>query len=437
MSDLQIVLRSLRLRLFATVLTGGMVAAAVALLLSLLSLREAASQAFTRGTGNVHLLVSADADPLVAVLNGMFYANAPANPIPWAKYREIAAGDPDSGIAWEWAVPTQMGDSFRGSPVVATTPEFLERVQPVAGTPFSLVQGEPFTQAWQAVVGADAARRHGIAVGQRIVLTHGMSGHAGGGHEHGDHPVTVTGILAPTGSMHDNAIFTHLDTSWVLHAEDRLAAEHGHDDHGHDHEHEHHVEVSELSDADRLVTGILLRLPTRPGRDVSGALAEQFDRLRRDTSITVAQPAQQVSRLLRIIGGIDWIFIAMASVVLVAGALSVMLALVSSMDARRRQVAILRVLGATRGRIFGLVLTESAIIGLAGSAAGVLLAAGVSLAVRALLSAEVGLAIGGGIDIRSSVVVAGAATALCALAGVVPALAAYRTPVARHLKPLG
>ena len=195
------------------------------------------------------------------------------------------------------------------------------------------------------------------------------------------------------------------------------------------------MDVSYIVDA--LQAGILLRLPTRPGRDVSGALAEQFDRLRRDTSITVAQPAQQVSRLLRIIGGIDWIFIAMASVVLVAGALSVMLALVSSMDARRRQVAILRVLGATRGRIFGLVLTESAIIGLAGSAAGVLLAAGVSLAVRALLSAEVGLAIGGGIDIRSSVVVAGAATALCALAGVVPALAAYRTPVARHLKPLG
>lgn len=435
MSDLRFVLRSLRLRLFATLLTGGMIAVAVALLLTLLSLRESAAQAFRRGTGNIHLLVSADSSPLVSVLNGLFYANAPANPIQWPKYKEIAESFP-----WEWAIPTQLGDSFRGSPVVATMPEFLEQVQPVSGVPFTLAQGEPFTEAWQAVAGADAAVQHGLSVGQKIVLTHGMSGHAGAGHEHADHPVTITGILAPTGSLHDTAIFTHLDTSWVLHAEDRLAAEHGHDhdhEHDHDHDHEHHVEIADLTDADRLITGIMLRIPTRPGSDASSSIAPQFDRLRRDTSIMVAQPAQQVSRLMAIVGGIDWIFVAMAAVVLVAGALSVMLAMVSSMDARRRQVAILRVLGATRGRVFALVLSESAVIGLLGSVAGVAVAFAGSWGVRAALVAEVGLTIGGGIDPRAAVIVAGAATALCAIVGMVPATLAYRTPVARHLKPLG
>jgi putative ABC transport system permease protein len=224
----------------------------------------------------------------------------------------------------------------------------------------------------------------------------------------------------------------------VLHAEDRLAAEHGHDhDHDHDHEHEHHVEIADLTDADRLITGIMLRIPTRPGSDASSSIAPQFDRLRRDTSIMVAQPAQQVSRLMAIVGGIDWIFVAMAAVVLVAGALSVMLAMVSSMDARRRQVAILRALGATRGRVFALVLSESAVIGLLGSLAGVGLALAGSFGVRTALVAEVGLTIGGGIDPRAAVIVAGAATALCALVGMVPATLAYRTPVARHLKPLG
>jgi putative ABC transport system permease protein len=433
MSDLRIVLRSLRLRLFPTLLTGGMIAVAVALLLTLLSLRESASQAFRRGTGNVHLLVSADPSPLVSVLNGMFYANAPANPVQWSKYQEIAESFP-----WEWAIPTQLGDSFRGSPVVATMPEFLEKVQPVSGIPFTMAAGAPFTEAWQAVAGAEAAQRHGLVVGQRIVLTHGMSGHAGAGHEHANHPVTITGILSPTGALHDTAIFTHLDTSWVLHAEDRLAAEgcDGHD-HDHDHDHEHHVEIADLKDEDRLITGIYLRIPTRPGSDASASIAPQFDRLRRDTSIMVAQPAQQVSRLMAIIGGIDWIFVAMAAVVLVAGALSVMLAMVSSMDARRRQVAILRVLGATRGRVFGLVLAESAVIGLLGSCAGVAIAVAGSWGVRAALAAEVGLNIGGGVDLRAAVIVAGAATALCAAVGMVPATIAYRTPVARHLRPLG
>ena len=89
MNDMAIVLRSVRIRLLASSVTVAMVAIAVALLLVLLSLREAASQAFRRGTGNIHLLVSADASPLVGVLNGLFYANAPANPIVWTKYEEI------------------------------------------------------------------------------------------------------------------------------------------------------------------------------------------------------------------------------------------------------------------------------------------------------------------------------------------------------------
>ena len=107
MNDINIVLRSLRVRFLASSVTVAMVAIAVALLLVLMSLREAASQAFRRGTGNIHLQISADASPLVSVLNGLFYANAPANPIAWAKYQEIKNSFP-----WLWAIPTQLGKSL-------------------------------------------------------------------------------------------------------------------------------------------------------------------------------------------------------------------------------------------------------------------------------------------------------------------------------------
>ncbi|MFM9144583.1 MAG: hypothetical protein ACKORL_04240, partial [Phycisphaerales bacterium] len=89
LTDTRIVLRSLQARPLSTWITIGMVATSVGLLLVLLGMRSSARDAFDRGSGNTHLLVSSDPSPLVAVLNGIFYANAPANPIPWAKYQQI------------------------------------------------------------------------------------------------------------------------------------------------------------------------------------------------------------------------------------------------------------------------------------------------------------------------------------------------------------
>ena len=433
MSDFMIVLRSLALRRFSTTVTVTMVAVSVALLLVLLAMRDAGRAAFRRGTGNVHLLVSADSSPLVAVLNGMFYANAPSQPIDWAAYMKIREAFP-----WSWTIPTQLGDSFRGSPVMATSKEFFTSFEPVLGQPWTFVAGKAFEAPYEAVVGAEAARMHGLSVGSELVLAHGVGTASGqAAHEHEDHPVEVVGILAPTGSPHDRAIFTSLETGWCVHAEEsRLkeaaAANPGEDDHGH-----LHVDPEDLRDGEKLITGILLRVPTRPGEQVSSALPVAFDLLRRQFPFTVAQPAQQVGRLFEIVSGVDTLFIAMAVAVMVAGALSVMLALYNSMDLRRRQVAILRVLGASRGRVFGLVLAESAIIGLLGSALGVALAVGFGTVASAELQRRVGLVIDPSMDLRTIVLCTAAATFLACAAGIVPALRAYRTPVVQGLRPLG
>jgi len=449
-SDMTIVLRSLRTRALATSVATALVAIAVALLLVLLSLREAASQAFRRGTGNIHLLVSADASPLVAVLNGLFYANAPANPIAWAKFKEIEGSFP-----WQWCIPTQLGDSFRGQPVMATSAEFFTDFEPVAGMPFQFSDGRVFEEAFEVVVGSSVARDFGLQVGQKIVFTHGSGGSREGGHEHADHPYEVVGVLQPTGSAHDRALFTNLVSTWVIHAEEKRAhepkvaesetnapkpettASEADHDHGHDHGHDHvHVDEADLRDDEKLITGILLRIPTRSGSDASASIAAQFDRLRRDVSITVAQPAQQIGRLMALIGDIDWLFVAMAVVVLFSSAASIMLAMVSSMELRRRQVAILRVLGASAWRVFALAITESTLIGLVGAGIGAALAIVGGQIATTLLQERVGLVIAGAVDSRAAILVAAGAVVLAALAGIVPAVKAYRTSIARHLKPL-
>ena len=427
LTDGQIVLRSLRARPLSTWITIGMVATSVALLLVLLGMRTAARGAFDRGSGNVHLLVSADPSPLVAVLNGIFYANAPSKPIAWAKFQQIRNGFP-----YQWAIPTQQGDSYRGFPTMATSTDFFAKFEPAAGEPWKLADGRFFERPFEIVLGAAAAKGSGLRMGQQVFLNHGSGASREGGepdehagHVHTEFPFKVVGILEPTGSAHDRALFVDLESSWILHAHDRRerAGIEG------------KTTAADLTDDDRKVTGILLRLPTRAGSDASAAMQQQFDTLRRDTAIVVAQPAQQIEKLFEIVSNVDGIFIGMAVVVLFSSAISTMLALYNSMAARTRQIAVLRVLGASRGRVFGLVLTESLMITMAGAVAGVALALFGGIAASAWLKASIGLVIDPSLDPRSTIIVLGGAVALGALAGILPAWRAYQVPVADNLRP--
>ncbi|MGA1044279.1 MAG: ABC transporter permease [Phycisphaerales bacterium] len=420
MSDLAIVLRSLQTRLFQTLVTAATVAIGVGLLLTLLSMRESGRDVFKRGSGNVDLLVTAEPGALVSVLNGLFYAGAPANPIPWSRFVEIRDGYP-----WQWAIPMQQGDNYRGYPVLATTSDFLTRYEPEPGVPWRMSEGRVFESPFEVVVGAEVARATRLGLGDRLTVTHGSGGsREDHGHSHDEYDYTVVGILEPSGSAHDRALFSDLDSSWVLHAFDR-----------HEREGRHvHVGVDDLEEVDRAITGILLKVPSRGG--TSAALPQQFVRLQRE-GFTVAQPAQEIGRLLAIVGNIDGLLVAMAIAVLLASGVGIMLALYSSMDLRRRQVAILRVLGASAGRVFSIVLTESALIGLGGALLGVGLAAAGSAIVASTLVERLGLVVPWSLDARLALIVVLGTTLLASLAGLLPAMLAYRTHVADHLKPIG
>jgi len=427
LSDLAIVVRSLRTRTFSTATTALTVGVAVALLLTLLSLRAAGQRAFDRGSGNAHLLVSADASPIASVLNALFYANAPQRALEWSRYEAIRASFP-----WAWGVPIQQGDSYRGYPVLATVPEFFTRFEPSPGEPWSFTKGRAFTRTptgegtgFEVVLGSTVARTTGLKEGARLLFTHGAGEGAEHGHVHDEHEFTVVGILAPTGSAHDRAIFTDLESSWILHAQDRL-----------EREPEHSIATAaSLVEDDRKITGILLRVPTREGSNASASIQSQFDRLRRDPTLTVAMPSEQVRQLFAIVANVDSLFIAIAAAVLLASAVSILLALYHSMGERRRQIALFRTLGCSAGRLVSMVLAESACLGFLGGLVGIAMAVvGGSLA-AGILESRVGLVIEPGIDPRSAVITLGATVALATLAGVVPAVRAYRTPILENLRP--
>ncbi|MDG2022267.1 MAG: ABC transporter permease [Phycisphaerales bacterium] len=468
MTDLRLVLKSLMARSASTAVTCLLIAIAVALLLSMLSLREAGRRSFTRGVGNAHLVVSGDSSPLVAVLNGLFYANAPRAALPESKVVEITTSFP-----WAWAIPTQLGDSFRGFPVIATTPQFLEDFEPAPGEPWVFAEGRNIELPFEVVLASGVAAATGLGIGDRLHLTHGMGvggappvsapsvensmiasvpgppvdesleaeadahdhshdhahGHVhadDGEHVHDEVVFEVVGVLEPSGTHHDRLVVTELQGAWFIHAIDRREVA----------GRALPVSVEDLEAGDRLITGILLRTPVRAGRNSAAVLQGAFDRLRRDPSITVASPSTQVDRLFGIVASLDAVFIALGGGILLSGVISVMLVLWNSMELRRRQIAVLRVIGCPQRRILGLVLTESAIIGLVGAIVGGLLAVGGASLAAGLLAMRTGVVIAPTVDPQASVLIAAGTVALAALAGVAPAIKAYRTPVADNLRPL-
>ncbi|MFG0292328.1 MAG: ABC transporter permease [Phycisphaerales bacterium JB050] len=438
LTDFAIIRRSLFGRMFSTVTTIITVTVAVALMLTLLSLRDSGRQAFERGTGNMHFLISRDPSSLVSVLNGVYYANPPQQVIPWAKYEQIANeprnflfdadDDPsnDTEVPPGFAIPIAVGDSYRSLPVVGTTSEYFRLFHPTVDGPFQIAEGKLFDGNFQVVVGARAAQIGGLAIGDRIALTHGTGQ---GAHLHQEYPFEVVGILEPTASPHDRVLYVTLESSWIIHAHDRRIARGGPED--------DLATAEDISEEDRLVTGIYARVATRPGRSVSAALQTVQNQLRADTSINVAQPAAEVGRLFSIVSNIDQVFLGMAAVVMLSSGIAIMLAMYNSAEQRRRQIAILRVLGCSRPRIFGLVMTESAIIGLIGAAGGILVSAFATDLVAGIMRERLGVIVTPSVGAKWTLSIIMATVFLACVAGLVPSIMAYRTPVARNLRPVG
>lgn len=448
MTDFTIILRSLRLRLFSTITTALTVAVAICLLLVLLSLRDASRKAFDRGSGNMHLLVSADSSPMGSVLNAIFYANPPARALKWAACQELLKAYPV-----DYQIPIQQGDTYRSFPVVATTPGFFTQFKPDPESGWELTQGNVFKSEFEIVAGAAAAQALKLKLGDSFYITHGVSDFsdrdpeeaeaAGAAAPKSQFPTLkmaivqlhryskykVVGILKRTGTSHDRALFTDLNSTWIVHAHQNRRMKDPTVT---------HTGVADLKDADKLITGVYVRFKTPPGMSESPVLGAVYEELKRGhPEITVAVPAVEIDRLFSIVSNIDEIFIALAAVVMVSSGIAIMLALYNSMEQRRRQIAILRVMGCSQARVFGLVVTEAAVIGLLGAMAGVALSLIANQISAKIIDAKLGLIIQPALAAEPTMWVVLAAIVLAGVAGIVPALMAYRTPVARSLRPMG
>ncbi len=327
----------------------------VALALGASQLRSAAT-AEARG---VDLVIGASGSPLQLVLSSVYHADSPTGNIPasqWMRWR--------AHPLVEEAVPLAMGDFVSGYRLVGTALSFAEFFH------LSLVVGSWWDGEGAVVLGSSVARALGVGVGDAVVASHG--GEGPGAEVHDDHPLRVRGILAPTGRVLDRLVLTDLRTYWHLHGTGRPHGEEGGHTHTHPHadSHAHTHTSAEYGPADlegQQITGLLVRYATPLA---AGRLAREVSAQPR---LQAASPAEEMARLLTVFRGVLWAAQALALLVLAVSALGLLVAIHQSLEQRRYEMALLRVLGAGRVRVGLLLVGEALLVGTGAALAGLLL----------------------------------------------------------------
>lgn len=392
--------RSLRQHAVSTAVTVGSMALAAGLLMTVWVLKMETQGAFTGFTGGFDGVLGARGSKLQLVLNTVFHLEESPGNLPFSDYLEVSR-NPNVDLA----IPLALGDSHRGFRVVGTVPELFSRAEYLPGRHFRIgAGGRSFDPSLrEAVAGSFAAERLGLRVGDRFQPSHGL-GEAGTVHEE---EYVVVGILEPSNTPADRVL-------WIpLEGVQRMG---GHDPRS----------VEDIS-------GVLVRF--KPGLAKAGFLLDAAYN-KQGTRLTFAWPlGRVVAQLFDRIGWFDRVLALVAALLAVVAAGTLLTALYNSMNERRREIAILRALGAGRRLVTGVVLAECAVISALGALAGFpvhILLLGVA---SGIIRREVGLVIHPFALHGVMLVVPLAMIGLGLLAGAWPAWKAYRTDVAENLVP--
>jgi len=334
-------------------LTALALALSVALLIGVEQVRKSARASFTQTLAGTDLIVGARTSPLQLLLYSVFHIGYPTNELSWASYREIA----DSRLV-AWTVPLALGDSHRGFRVVGTSADLFRHYRYADDRRLALAEGRAFDSVYEAVIGAEVAAALGYDAGREIVVSHGLDDT--GFIEHGDKPFTVTGVLEPTGTPLDRSVMIPLEGIEAIHIDwqrgrpptpgERVSAE--------------EALAQDLTPG--TITAFLVGLESRAATFRMQRAINEYP----EEALTAILPGVALSQLWAVLGTVENALLAISAFVVVAGILGMVATLLTGLNERRREMAILRAVGARPWHVFGLFLLEAGLIGLAGAVAG-------------------------------------------------------------------
>ncbi|MEM9027772.1 MAG: ABC transporter permease [Pseudomonadota bacterium] len=413
MTVLRLAIQSLRNRWVTALLTVLAIALSVILLLGVEKIRNSARASFANTISGVDLIVGARAGHIQLLLYSVFHIGNATNNVTWRSYQDVISRNEVA-----WSVPISLGDSHRGFRVVGTSKDFFEHYRFRRTRQVSFASGGPFVDLFDAVVGSDVARELQYKLGQKIVVAHGIG--ALQTLDHADMPFRISGVLAKTGTPVDRSVFVSLEAIEAIHInwQDGAPRQGG---------------IALTADQVR-------RLPLRP-KAITAAMIGLKSRLAlfqvqrfvndyRREPLTAALPGLTLYEMWGLVGTAETALLSVSFMVVVTSLLGMMTMILATLNERRREIAILRSVGAGPRTVLGLLVSEAAILTTAGVLLGTALvyvglvigqpiidrSYGIFLEIKPLSMIELGM--------LAAIIVGGI------VAGLLPAWRAYRLSLA-------
>ncbi|WP_150305991.1 ABC transporter permease [Pseudomonas saliphila] len=346
---LQLAFKSLGNRRFSAILTVLAIGLSVTLLLAVEKVRTEARASFASTISGTDLIVGARSGSVQLLLYSVFRIGNATNNIRWESFEHFSE---DRRV--DWAVPISLGDSHRGFMVMGTNGDYFEHFRYGRRQPLAFKAGAPFDDLYDAVLGADVARELGYDLDTEVVLAHGTG--AVSFVDHADKPFRVTGILEKTGTPVDRTVHISLQGMQALHVDwqqgmpargaANVSAE----------------AARELDLTPKAITAMLVGLKSRIS---TFAVQRDINQYNGEPLLAIL-PGVALQELWSLLGVAEKALLVVSGFVVLTGLVGMLTAILSSLNERRREMAILRSVGAKPRHIFGLLLLEAASLALAG-----------------------------------------------------------------------
>lgn len=332
-----------------TVLT---VSIAVVLLLGVERIRTQAKESFANTISGTDLIVGGRSGQVNLLLYSVFRIGNATNNIDWLSYQEFS-----QHRAVKWAIPISLGDSHKGFRVLGTNHSYFEHYRYGSKQPLTFSQGGEFKGLFETVIGADVAKSLGYQVGSKVIIAHGISDV--GFSRHDNLPFTVVGILAPTGTPVDKTVHVSLEAIEAIHVGWESGANLG-----------HQPSADQLAQRDftpKQITAMLIGLKSKIQ---TFALQRQINDYPAEP-LSAIMPGVALHELWGMMSVAEQALMAVSIFVVIAGLLGMLSSLLTSLQERRREMSILRAMGARPHHVFALLVSEASVLTLLGIALGV------------------------------------------------------------------
>ncbi|MBK3516741.1 ABC transporter permease [Carboxylicivirga marina] len=388
-------IKSLKYRKFTITLSIISISLSVILLLGVERIRNQVHESFASTISGTDLIVGARTGSVSLLLSTVFHIGYANQNVSYESYEAISK---NPKVAW--SIPLSLGDSHKSFPVLGTTDEYFEHFKYGRKQNLEAAAGHLCVHGMGAVIGADVAKNLGYSVGDELIVTHGMGDESFVKHDHD--PFTIEAVLKPTGTPVDQTVHVSINSMGAIHAEfyneedslaydpfaEALAAHQNEHDHHH-HAHCNHGHSAEAGGTPSTLTGFMLGLHKR--NEV--LLMQRHLNTYEDEPLSAIMPVVTLLELWNVVKPIQKTLIIISFLVLIVAFVGMLTTIMTSLNERRREMAILRSVGAKPRDIFQLIIIESFSVTTIGIIVGIIILHLLLLVAKPIISSQLGILI--------------------------------------------